>query len=153
MGSFVIRYWRGQISLVKSFWLVFVLGNVLIGAVTNVLSEAYAPGVIPGSLLRPLVGLYIPAFIWQAVGTWRSLRNHVRGKPMAADILRPYDRLAPFGAVIILVMGLLATASLVIPNGNVTAAAIGLAITGLGSVWAFGVIRLIGMLAVVFAQD
>jgi hypothetical protein len=153
MGSFVIRHWRGQISLIKSFWGVFVLGHVLIQAVINILSKIYAPAAIPGSILWPLVGFYIPVFIWQAVGTWRSLRNCARGKPGAAEILSRYERLAPFGAVMMLVIGALATASLAIPNGNVTAAAIGLVMTGLCSVVAFGVVRLIGMLAVAFASD
>jgi hypothetical protein len=68
MGSFIIRRSRGEISFVRSFWLVFMLGS----GVLSVLVEVFDQGVIPEALIWLFEGLCIPVFVWQVTGTWRS---------------------------------------------------------------------------------
>jgi hypothetical protein len=41
MLSFITRHWRGEISFVKSFWLVLILGNGLLSAVEGALKIEY----------------------------------------------------------------------------------------------------------------
>jgi hypothetical protein len=81
--NFLIRHWRGELSLGVSYWAINVLTNLAVLAVAALLT----------ALVRPEVGFepprifYATAFLWlaialvvawQIVGLWRSARRHAR---------------------------------------------------------------------------
>lgn len=90
-GRFVARYWRGEIALDLSFWIVTLIGCLAIF-------------VIPASIYRGIIGLFPEsssytwtfrvlflvaliqsvAGVWQVVGAWRAARRWVRYSPRPA---------------------------------------------------------------------
>jgi hypothetical protein len=159
MWSFIARHWRGEISFMQSFWLIFVLPNALLSVVKIALEAASNQGVIPVGLVWLFQGLYLPVFVWQVIGTWRSARRALSG-PRSASIERSYNRKANFFAAISLVFGLMAIATIIFPirGGDSAAhiaivAASGLGMIVLGALATWGGIRLAGKLIATGRED
>ncbi|MGS2721014.1 hypothetical protein [Paraglaciecola aestuariivivens] len=77
--NFFIRYWKGQISLPVSYWLIGVTANVVI----VILSHFAQVGVENASSAKLLgayiFGLYVCMIVltcWQTVGIYRSASKH-----------------------------------------------------------------------------
>jgi hypothetical protein len=75
--NFIIRHWRGDFPLWISFWVITVVGSLLLGVLIVVVGVAIGGGD-NDSLRRFFVavaGASLTAFLlaqWQLVGTWRS---------------------------------------------------------------------------------
>lgn len=79
-GSYVLRHWRGDLSIRTSFWVNVVLINTMIvaGAAASV-----ASGLLPATsttvgFLFSFAGLSYTGFVialWQYTGVWRSARR------------------------------------------------------------------------------
>jgi len=81
-ANFILRHWRGELSLAQAYWVVGLL--VTIGA--------YAVGVAIGAIADPThigarnYGIVFTAFlfllcaitVWQIIGVWRSAGNHIK---------------------------------------------------------------------------
>jgi hypothetical protein len=146
---------------VKSFWLVFIPGAGLLAAVDGVLEAAHNLGVIPKGLVWLFDGLHISVFVWLVTGSWRSARRALNsGGPRSASIQRRYNRPAIFIAAGWLVVGVIATATLIFPIRDRESAvaiavgsALGLAVTALGSLASLSIIRVVGKLVAAGQED
>lgn len=92
--NFIIRHWRGHLSLTRSWFLV---GGVLSAVLFGVLAAGLAlfsnasdslQAIAGASLL--FLGLFAAVRIWAGVGIWRSAGNHVArgGTQFWANIAR-----------------------------------------------------------------
>lgn len=80
-GSYLVRHWRGTLSLPVSYWFNGFLGYLIatiavtaIGA-SSLLRTEFSPVVT----LLSMVGVWTITFVilcWQVVGTWRSATNY-----------------------------------------------------------------------------
>jgi hypothetical protein len=80
--NFMTRYWRGEIALPVSYWLVGIAIYVVIATVSYVFGD-----IMPTLDLSPVqIGFALIAFVvflatcttWQAVGLWRSASRYKR---------------------------------------------------------------------------
>ena len=102
-GSYLVRHWRGDLSLARSFWVNgflfnFVLGLVL-GMVSRLIEVDYDPRIVLAWLIFVWL-LLVSVSTWQVVGTWRSAGHHKArgGRAFWAVLTR-----------IVIVLGVLAT--------------------------------------------
>ncbi|RUO74516.1 hypothetical protein CWI80_04015 [Pseudidiomarina sediminum] len=79
-ANYIVRHWRGELSLVVAFWVNLVLVNVLTTAASNALSLS---GLLDGiswtsRLFIVVISLFLAVVLggWQIIGTWRSARRH-----------------------------------------------------------------------------
>jgi hypothetical protein len=103
--SYVLRHWRGEYSLPRSYWLNGFLAGLVIAAIGFVIPWddllTDAPTIFLVALVFAVL-LEIAATLWQAVGIWRSANNYLlQGKPQR------WGKLAKAGVVV----GLIATAA------------------------------------------
>lgn len=80
-GNYVVRHWRGQISLGVSYWVNSVLlGNVAPLVAVNALSSLAADGAtslqVQAALSLGAMALLAVLNIWSTVGVLRSAVNH-----------------------------------------------------------------------------
>ena len=86
----IARYWRGEIPLGPSFWLVTLLLSIVIGRTVSSLEQrillgtSYDPKLLFTVILGGLAAS-LPISVWQFVGLWRSARarraaRHAIGK-------------------------------------------------------------------------
>jgi len=68
--SYISRHWRGQLSLVISYWVNIVTINILFSLLGSFITNP--------RIFSVLCGVYIIVFIWQIVGCWRSATNYIR---------------------------------------------------------------------------
>jgi hypothetical protein len=160
MWRFITRHWRGEISFVRSFWVVFMLGSGVLAIVKSALVEAFNQGEIPEALVWLFEGVCIPVFVWQVTGTWRSGRSALNRSPRSADIQRCYNRLAIVFAASALAVGVGATATIILPirEGDPIVAtavgtAFGLGMTTLMALAGWGVIRVVGKVIATGRED
>ncbi len=81
-SNFWVRHWRGELSLVKSYWLVGTLLTIVLIFLAALFGEALGAA----DLTPTAVGIWLTAFlvaictftVWQLVGIWRSAGNHMR---------------------------------------------------------------------------
>ncbi len=109
--NFVVRFWRGEIALGPSFWLVYLLLSAVVGKSIAAFEQRVLLGTSydPKLLLAVVAGglaASLPLTIWQFVGVWRSARarriaRRARGKRAI------WPRLAQ--AVVVVGAGALAT--------------------------------------------
>ena len=71
--NFFGNYWRGNINLVISFWIVFLV----LGTLVDRLYEYIAMNL----LLYPAVILSLLTLAWLTVGVWRSAKNYKVNNP------------------------------------------------------------------------
>ena len=92
MLNYIIKYWRGEVTLAKSFWLVFI-GLGIAFAVTFFLFAILSNALIKDDQLIYKIMIIVSTFHlvtfyllmpWQIVGLWRSSQRHINivGKPL-----------------------------------------------------------------------
>src|SRR5436190_9115074 len=82
-GNYVVRQWRGELSLGVSFWVNGVLGFFLLVGIARCLPESTGVGSLKtAAAIGILFSMFsLIALLWQAVGIWRSAANHAdRGR-------------------------------------------------------------------------
>ena len=77
--SYVVRHWRGELSLPLSYWINAMLVGIVAAAIGRGVGEVSAELRDPRldlaiGLALMLVGLVLP--VWQIVGVWRSAGRH-----------------------------------------------------------------------------
>jgi uncharacterized protein DUF4339 len=79
--NFLLRHWRGQLSLAKSYWIVGVLFSVIALILATMFGEALAilnpPPIWLGICLTTFLVTICVFTIWQLVGVWRSAGSHI----------------------------------------------------------------------------
>jgi hypothetical protein len=84
-NNFIARNWRGEFSLVTSYWGFGFLGNIVVGLVSVFAVAAfqsksgYEPRAILATLLAIWLGL-LATVTWQTVGVWRSANRHISAR-------------------------------------------------------------------------
>ncbi len=79
--SYVAQHWRGELSLLLSFWLNGVLLNIALYAGAEKVWEALLPDFDPALILVASVSMwavYGLVTLWQVVGIWRSANSRIR---------------------------------------------------------------------------
>lgn len=81
--NFIVRHWRGELSLGWSYWGISVLGTVValitILALNLIFSTDTGYDPAPIFWLTVLTWLVVTLIaIWQVVGTWRSATHHAK---------------------------------------------------------------------------
>lgn len=76
---YIVRHWRGELSLAKSFWINCIILSVVYGGVFY--GMLYAASTLESAILSMIAVLgywliYAPLGIWQVVGTWRAARRY-----------------------------------------------------------------------------
>ena len=77
--NYILRHWRGDLSLGLSYWVNLLLGSLLVFIMANMLA-AKAVEVslkLVATLTLVLLGSAIVVSVWQLVGVWRSAAKHV----------------------------------------------------------------------------
>lgn len=80
-GNYLLRHWRGQLSLPVSYWfngflgyLIATIAIMVIGASPNFKTD-FSPGISLLSLAS-VWAITLVVLCWQVVGTWRSATEH-----------------------------------------------------------------------------
>ena len=79
--NYIVRHWRGELSLPVSYWLNGILGAVIVGATVGVLAYTInrQGAAQPLMWLISLIVAWMSAAlltVWQAVGVWRSATRY-----------------------------------------------------------------------------
>jgi hypothetical protein len=74
----IIRLWRGEIALWKSFWLFGVGGGALIGLpiFATMLALTDVPDDTTASIFVFALGFLLAYLIWVFVGIWRAANSY-----------------------------------------------------------------------------
>ncbi len=80
--NFITRYWRGDISLPASYWLVGIGTSIAITALSNAFGE-FVPALqlTPQQCGTAFIGflvILVALLIWQSVGLWRSAGKYIK---------------------------------------------------------------------------
>ena len=79
-SSYLVRHWRGELSLARSYWLNTSLLSTVFGLAVNLLSLLDITTHPRGYSLL-IVAMWIVVFMiipWQLVGLWRSAANYIK---------------------------------------------------------------------------
>jgi hypothetical protein len=80
-SNFIIRHWRGELSLGRSYWLVGCFANIgliLLGhAVGKILAWADFDPRTSSALFAAFLAFVCVFVVWQVVGIWRSAGRHI----------------------------------------------------------------------------
>jgi GYF domain 2 len=96
--NFIAMNWRGEFSLVTSYWLFGFLGNLFAGALALAVVAAfqsdggYRPLAIFSTILLVWVAVIATA-VWQTVGVWRSADRHIEARALLGK-KSPWARVA-----------------------------------------------------------
>ena len=83
LDSFIKKFWNGDVSMVKSFWIF----NIIIDQVQIAI---FAFIIIMNSLPMSLILLFVaPYKVWVITGTWRSSDKY-GGKKIWATLVQIY---------------------------------------------------------------
>jgi hypothetical protein len=79
--NFIIRHWRGELSLPVSYWVLGFLGSISITFIVLFLAEFVSPAsdFVPLRILVVFVlawTLIVAMSVWQCVGVWRSATRY-----------------------------------------------------------------------------
>jgi hypothetical protein len=92
--SYIVRHWRGELSLAQSYWVNGVLVGLPFNFYFRIATVVFqadpieSPVVAFEWLLLPVL-LMQPVVLWQCVGIWRSAGNSIReGRPGWAWVAR-----------------------------------------------------------------
>lgn len=108
--NYIKRHWHGDLGLAQSFWVNFVLINILllfietwVGRASGIEDPILASRIAIGHLFIRLAVIYP----WQIVGVWRSADKHTKktGKALASGLVK-----------IFIVLGLISTIGKVSTN-------------------------------------
>jgi hypothetical protein len=83
--NFVAQNWRGEYSLVTSYWGFGFLGNILAGLVPIIAAVAFQSkgGYDPRAILATMVAIWaglLAIVTWQLVGVWRSANRYIAAR-------------------------------------------------------------------------
>ena len=74
-------FWRGEWSLLQTFWGFFVVGNLIVGFIVVLLLESFDLNNTVQYLTFVFIYLiYLTFYIILVVGTWRSAANYAQIK-------------------------------------------------------------------------
>lgn len=79
-GNYLVRHWRGALSLPKSYWL----NGVILGAIVsfaappliNILHEAVGSLQVSAILWFVFIAFFLAFWTWTQVGIWRAAGHH-----------------------------------------------------------------------------
>jgi hypothetical protein len=78
--NWIVRHWRGDLSLPVSYWVIGFLLNITIGVAMGVFAQTAPMMDMPprtsGAAIFAVFFLVALFTIWQIVGTWRSAAKH-----------------------------------------------------------------------------
>lgn len=78
-GNWIVRHWRGELSLPVSYWLIGIATNITMAVLTGLFlafaDQDLSPAQIGASLIAFIVTILSLA-TWQLVGIWRSAGVH-----------------------------------------------------------------------------
>ncbi len=93
-NGYLVRHWRGHLSLARSFWInyglvYFTISGIVLGAEEGGLFSSFR---VLAAVVAAAGAIQSAAFVWMLVGNWRSAGNAIRriGRrfwPWAARIL------------------------------------------------------------------
>lgn len=78
-ASYVLRHWRGDLTLPVAYWVNVVLIGVALAALIGMLAGLLDSSISIWTMLAALVGFWSLVYavtIWQLVGAWRSANKH-----------------------------------------------------------------------------
>ncbi|HTD17353.1 MAG TPA: SH3 domain-containing protein [Chthoniobacterales bacterium] len=75
-GNYLVRHWRGQLSLGVSYWINGFLATFIVGVAAAIAAGMQADLRTHAVFSLGVFALAIIASIWQGVGVWRSASNH-----------------------------------------------------------------------------
>lgn len=120
--KYLIKHWKGELSLARSFWINFVLFNILftvqIAIYFGIIKYCVISLLIPYFLLTAFSYLFIVIAliitVWQITGIWRCCLNYIKlGKKIQALIV-----------MVIIELSIILTILTVISNYKITRATI-----------------------------
>lgn len=99
--EYIQKHWRGEHSLVRSFWVNVVLIKICI---TVIQTLAIASATDPISVLKVTIPIALAIYLWQIVGLWRSANRYTVEAggtfwPIVVKVLVVIGVLATFGEV------------------------------------------------------
>jgi len=107
-GNYFARHWRGELSLGTSYWLNgALLGNavplILVGLALGNQADDSSDLRVTASLQLSAIVMSLIAYLWSAVGIWRSAGHHVArggraGWASAAKVMLVLGTLSVFGS-------------------------------------------------------
>tara|TARA_B100001250_G_C19525820_1_gene668017 strand:- start:103 stop:453 length:351 start_codon:yes stop_codon:yes gene_type:complete len=74
----IINVWQGKLSLIQTFWLVFVLGGTIVTLPSFILTDEFIDSISgTGAMLGLVFFIFQYSYlIWAYVGSWRSATNY-----------------------------------------------------------------------------
>jgi len=90
-ANYLSDHWRGNLPLILSFWVNYVLLPVLMSFPVQLLSSNITKGIF-------LLLIWVPFAIWSLVGVWRSASSH--RNLLMAYVVKAIVILGVFGIVI-----------------------------------------------------
>jgi hypothetical protein len=79
--NYIYKHWQGKLSLAVSFWINFILLNVLINSVRKYFFSYYIienPIIIIREFIIFSAFTFFILWPWQFTGVWRSCNNHIK---------------------------------------------------------------------------
>lgn len=80
--TFLLRYWNGDLSLPKSYWLVGIGTIVFVSAIANIFARIVPPLSLPpqqaGASIVGFLLFVLGIVVWQSVGLWRSAGKYIK---------------------------------------------------------------------------
>lgn len=112
-SNYVVRHWRGELSLPVAWWVNGFLVNVLLIITDTAITELGTDTTRTGALLYIGFGVVIYViYVWQVVGIWRSAGNYIKKFENAKDkSSRAWGR----AAQVITIIGIIINVAITIP--------------------------------------
>lgn len=114
--NFIVKNWRGELPLWKSYWIAGFAGSLVLGVlaaiVVAVISEISGADYDPLAIFATLVATWVLQLlfsIWQSVGVWRSAGRYIADR-LAVGKRAVWGRLARAGVLLGVAMILFAFA-------------------------------------------
>ena len=81
MKKLLIKIWNGNLEMVKTFWLVNILGSIIVG-VPLLLGDIYYDHLneLLSIIILLFIILYCAYFVFATVATWRSSTIYINQK-------------------------------------------------------------------------
>jgi SNF family Na+-dependent transporter len=81
MKKLLIKIWNGNLEMVKTFWLVNILGSIIVG-IPLLLGDIYYDHLneLLSIIILLFIILYCAYFVFATVATWRSSTIYINQK-------------------------------------------------------------------------
>jgi len=79
--SYILKHWRGELSLVVSFWVNIFLLNIVIllfWTLLNISGVVKNPVIIARVVIIVMTFTIFPVYPWQFIGLWRCCSRHIK---------------------------------------------------------------------------